>query len=376
MLSLLFYANSPYLYPMIEFKFISIGISFLLGILAVKYIRRYDVYEKEPYLAMLFVTILGEALSIFTAKCIYQILSTVGVSYKSYFTFWGMFAIVGPVEEFAKLFALFLCFPLIKKKMNELNDGIIYMSCIALGFSLIENYQYANSAPGHEHLLFVRLFISTPMHIAFSSFMGLAFYKVIKEKKNFKILLFSFIWASFLHGLFDGVLTLRALYFTVMLVIVMIFNQNLILLRLTNALSPFRKTFKDTITNSQVESNASLICPKCKHKDVHNSYFFSKITLNKCTNCHSFFAQRKSIYRLLKHFAPSFKNFNRRLYTVKVEEKEIYTLKNSFYFEKKKSQYGYFNEEDICNYLDFFKKRSIEKFYTSIISPARYIAVK
>lgn len=361
---------------MIEFKYLSIAISFFLGLLVVRYIRKYDVYEKEPYIAMLLVTIAGGTISIIVAKYSYHLLNLAGLSYKNYFTFWGMFAIVGPVEELSKLVTMLLLYPFLKRKMNELNDGIIYISCIALGFSLIENYQYANSAPGNEHLLFVRLFISTPMHIAFSSFMGLAFYKVFKEKKHFKILIYSFIWASFLHGLFDGVLTLQALYFMVLFVIVIIFNQNLILLRLSNALSPFRKSFTETIEGKEKTSNIMLHCPNCNHNEAHQAYYFNKIMLFNCNNCNSYFASKKNIYRILNHFAPSFKNLSKKLYPVEFAGESIYTLKTTFFFKEKKSTYGFFREEDALAYFKSFKNRAVESFYTSLISPARYIAIK
>ena len=56
--------------------------------------------------------------------------------------------------------------------MDEPTDSLIYMACVALGFSLIENYFYAVRNPSTTPLIAIRLIICTPMHIAFSIFLG------------------------------------------------------------------------------------------------------------------------------------------------------------------------------------------------------------
>jgi RsiW-degrading membrane proteinase PrsW (M82 family) len=57
------------------------------------------------------------------------------------------FLIVGLFEETAKVLGLFAVYPFIKKRLTGPAAAIIYMSCVALGFSLIENYSYAGAGP-------------------------------------------------------------------------------------------------------------------------------------------------------------------------------------------------------------------------------------
>ncbi|MCU0561865.1 MAG: PrsW family intramembrane metalloprotease [Desulfobacterales bacterium] len=146
-------------------------LSFVIGIALTDYIRSFDLHEKEPLPQMFLVVLWGGAWSVGISVLTYRLLATTGLGRIDHF--FGALLVIGPVEEAAKLLALFSSYFIIRKQLNEPTDGLIYMSCVALGFSLIENYFYATQTPGSGTLIFLRLFISTPLHIFASIFMGI-----------------------------------------------------------------------------------------------------------------------------------------------------------------------------------------------------------
>ena len=191
---------------MLEFKYISIAISFLCGAYIINKIRRFDVYEKEPLIKMALATVYGGIVSIILAIILYKLVGSFGVS--NFRSWWGSYLIVGPIEEISKLVALVLIFRFFKDDFNEPNDGIIYMSCVALGFSLIENYQYANIGENNEYLIVLRLLLSTPGHIFFSYLMGISFYLYKREKYSFRIVTISILIAVITHGTYNATIYL------------------------------------------------------------------------------------------------------------------------------------------------------------------------
>ena len=159
--------------------------------------------------------------------------------------FSGSFIIIGPVEEGAKLLGLIITYRLIRKQVNEISDGIIYISCVALGFSLIENITYSIQGNGSEFLLLYRVILCTPAHLAFSGFMGYAYYRYKFENKPFKIVLIAFLLSSILHGIYDAIAFTEILKFLLIFYVYIIFNQLIIIIQLTNLISPFRPKFMD-----------------------------------------------------------------------------------------------------------------------------------
>jgi RsiW-degrading membrane proteinase PrsW (M82 family) len=163
-------------------EYILIALSFLIGIYCINFLRAYDIHEKEPFNKMVLVTLFGGACSIGISLLLYRYLDRFGINDLE--NSFGALFVIGPVEEFAKLIALFLSAIFIRKNLNEPTDGLIYMSCVALGFSLIENYFYVAHSSAPFQTMALRLTIATPMHISFSIFMGLAFFSIVKKDQD------------------------------------------------------------------------------------------------------------------------------------------------------------------------------------------------
>lgn len=358
-----------------EFKILSIFISFILGLLVVLYIRRYDIYEKEPYFSLLLTTILGGSIAVLISLAAYQGIEAIGISNKYLRTFYGAFIFIGPIEEVSKFIGFIVCYYLIfKKRMNEINDGIIYMAGVALGFSLIENYLYANNIPDGQYLLIFRLFISSPVHIAVSSFIGLAAFKVLIEKKKIKLIVLAILWASLFHGLFDGILSIGYLSFFAIFILVLIVQQAMVLIRLTNSISPYKIKFNEWIAKGGIQSISATVCPNCKTKDNHTVYRLRDFGFYQCTNCEYSFTDKRNLARLFKYFAPEFRTIKSMIFRNRMNEDQRYTLKNCVFFENKDSNSGYFMISELENYFNTYKWETVEKYYISRISPAHYFA--
>lgn len=112
------------------------------------------------------------------------------------------------VEEYAKLFILFL-FLYRNKSYDDIYDGFVYSSIIALSFSLIETFMYVfseNSYSGMTSLAILRNFTSIPLHItcgiAMGYFVSLEKFSKTKKKKFINMLL-SLLIPTAIHSIYN-----------------------------------------------------------------------------------------------------------------------------------------------------------------------------
>lgn len=188
------------------YKIFVFFISFLPGLLWLRYFYRKDKYEPEPkrFIAKCFVF---GIVSVFPAGLLEQFLEAFLTTEAMLSTsFIKMFLIVGPVEEFMKFAFMWLAV----SKTHELNDridGFVYAGAVALGFASIENFFYLKKFGAS--LILVRGPISTLAHVLFSSYWGLAFAEVKLDVKKKKACVLALVLAAFLHGLFNFVLSIK-----------------------------------------------------------------------------------------------------------------------------------------------------------------------
>lgn len=359
-----------------NWSLISIFISFILGILAIRFLQRFDIYDREPLWAMGLTVIIGGITSVLIARGIYNLLALF-IPEPFNWSFAGAFLVIGPVEEFAKLLGLLIAWPVIRKQISEINDSIIYMACVALGFSLVENYLYANRAPGEEYLLFIRLFISTPMHITFSIFMGYALYRVMYEKKRIKMLIVAFIWGLILHGAFDGFLFINMLLVVIFLVVIGI-QQVLALANFTNYLSPYKLQFANIVEKHTMDQVVKRECPYCRDTTVNDAIRFKKIRLNYCHRCEHYHGKQDNVTKLLNYLHPrfTFGHKTRAVEAVKYDGQDYYTYMNTIYFPASDMSKGFFNMTDITTLTIKLKNEAENRFRKSRFSPAKYFVEK
>jgi RsiW-degrading membrane proteinase PrsW (M82 family) len=272
-------------------------IASLTGIFYLLKIRSYDIYEKEPFLKLLLVSIAGGIFSVICSFVIYEF-----VEVRENFT--DSILKIGTIEEFSKLLALVAVFPLIRKEFNEIVDGIIYITAIALGFSVIENILYSIGSEEPYNLLFKRSIFSVLGHVSFSGYMGIAYYIHKKIRNNIPGILLSLSIAASAHGFYDGVLFTRALNSMFILVFSGLLLLQFRFLKTTLSFSTFRKTIStDTfkLTNEKTVIN----CCRCNKNQVSMVYKFSDIKAGLCNSCNNMLFDYRNTRKLYRYFRPA-----------------------------------------------------------------------
>ncbi len=162
---------------------------------------------------------------------------------------------VGPIEEFSKYLAVRISIYR-NRNFDEPVDGVIYAVAAALGFATLENILYILSATDVMGMLFIfilRFFLSTLAHIYFSAMWGYGLGRK-KFKRGKAMILKGLILASFLHGLFNFLLTWN-IYVAILVLPLMV-----IMWRLTGA------RIKDLLMLSPYSpiKRAKVRCPHCQ----------------------------------------------------------------------------------------------------------------
>ncbi|MCI0487843.1 MAG: PrsW family glutamic-type intramembrane protease [Blastocatellia bacterium] len=173
-----------------------------------------DWYDKEP-VRKVALTFLFGALATIPAF----ILNTIGGSIilLIFGTLLGeeagnaamFFIVVGPVEEGVKFLAVYI-YAYHQPEFDEPADGVVYSAAAALGFAAIENILYLTQAG--LPVILLRAPLSNPGHAFFAAFWGLAMSRA-KGASNLpwrkaRWLIGGWLVASFMHGLFDTLLSL------------------------------------------------------------------------------------------------------------------------------------------------------------------------
>jgi RsiW-degrading membrane proteinase PrsW (M82 family) len=310
---------------MTGFEYILIALSFLIGLWCIRYVRSYDVHEQEPFSAMLFVTVFGGIMSVAISLFLYRMLHEQGVSLHEGFPFTYFY--VGFIEELAKLAALFLCWPVIRRQMDEPTDGPIYIACVALGFSLIENYFYALAQPQITFLIAIRLIICTPMHIAFSLFMGLAFFWAMRLKGGWSVLVAAYFVASIYHALYDILVTTPYLlpnlspvvmgFFILLpglfLILKSAWHWMHLLLGYTATQSPFRRSLAEFIHDSPSAIEPGMECIDCGNAEPKPTCERGRIRIQRCETCGAYLCSPRSLRHIVHHHGSLFGSLKKRI---------------------------------------------------------------
>jgi RsiW-degrading membrane proteinase PrsW (M82 family) len=276
-------------------------VSFILGVGCVHLIRRLDRYEREPFGKMVVAAVVGGGTAVLIALVCFDGIARLG--FDEFQSALGALLFIGPVEELAKLMGLFTIHAFIRRELNEPADGIIYMACVALGFSLVENYFYAVQ-PGQAYLIFIRLLVGTPMHIGFSALMGVSFYLWIRNRRLPHLLLIAYLLASLSHGLWDLIVFNH--YSTVLLgaafLLLYGYARNLFLYAIS--VSPQRTGLAQALDGAEASGSAgALICLHCGDQGPKATFAICGTQTALCDRCDHFNLSSEGLYRLFFHYA-------------------------------------------------------------------------
>jgi RsiW-degrading membrane proteinase PrsW (M82 family) len=302
----------------------------LIGFAYLLKIRSLDIYEKEPLFKLFLVMVLGGFLSVMISMVFYSFI-------EPKYTFVDAIVKIGLVEEASKLLALMVLYFYIRKDFNEIVDGVIYITAISLGFSIIENIMYSFGSTQAFSLLFQRSIYSVLGHISFSGYMGLAFYIHKKVHKNYLGILLALALAAVAHGLYDGVLFVGKLnpYFKLVFIILVILQYRFFIILLS--FSRFRHYLRKELFTAKSQE-AYLYCCKCLKKIHVEKHEFKNINVGFCDSCGNMVVNRENIPRLFAYFRPTkkYKSFVKKLdkseSTIKVddEKKVIFSSKGIY----------------------------------------------
>lgn len=351
------------------FFYLSIFLSLLIGILIISWIRSFDIYEKETYNAMLIAFLVGGVVSVLFSVILYRLIEGIGVSNSYISSPAGAFLIIGPVEEFSKLAGLVLIFAMMKRQFNEITDGVIYISCVALGFSLIENFFYANAGDNNGHLLFVRVLVSTPAHISVSCIMGYAWYRYRIENKSIMTLLTAFAVSSVLHGIYDTLAFTPLFTILIFPFLALIIQQCLRIIQYTNIQSPFRPVFEDLFINEEGITATELKCPFCGSTEPRSFFSNTYFVAFRCDHCGYHFTKVKDMKTIFRVFAPEYKRFTRKLMPEKEKDNRIrMTVYNSAFLTDDR-EWAFFNVAVVGERIKSINERILGRFRKSSMIP-------
>jgi len=332
-------------------------LSYTIGFLFLLAIRSYDKYDKEPLGRLVWFSFIGGLVSIGVASFIYLFVHPKMNLFDAIFK-------VGTVEELAKLITLAGLYRIIRKEYDEIVDGIIYMAAISLGFSVVENVFYIVSAPHPYILLLQRSLFATLGHIAFSVYMGIAFYVHKRVKKNYLGILIAYIIAVLAHGLYDGFIfdnRLTTLFFpTYLLIIYFEFR----LLKVALAYSKYKKSLLKS-NYKLLQKDTQNYCCNCSQSDTDDHLFDNRIKLSSCNNCGNIILDTKNFKSLLKYFRPKLNRKKYFNYLQSESDKQfIDTEKTNIYFASRDRLNA--NKAVLQAWLENENKSDLQRYHKSI----------
>lgn len=135
------------------------------------------------------------------------------------------FGIIAVIEEVSKFIIISLC-SLKNKKFVNPYDGIMYASCISLGFAFIENIMYIMNYG--TSVIVSRAIFSIPVHAAFGIMMGYYFglgkmCKKDMENDKLKMYYLAFFIPFIFHGLYDYICNIQIPYINLILIVYVLF---------------------------------------------------------------------------------------------------------------------------------------------------------
>lgn len=186
-----------------QYDFLFAGLlAFLISGVWVMYVRQLDIYEQDPWWALVLTFILSCSTIWFVAP-ISNLFQSSGwhLGQGMVSDLFYCIVVIGGVEEFVKILPVLLLLRS-SKMLNEPFDYILYGSVSALGFAFIENTMYLE----RSELLAInaRTFMASVAHMTFTSLIcyGMMLHRFALKKPCIPVVAF-FALGSISHGIYD-----------------------------------------------------------------------------------------------------------------------------------------------------------------------------
>ena len=178
------------------------------AILWINYFKNIDVLEPKRNTDIIIAFIVGFLTPTITLW-IFHGLELFGINFNGDFINDFLYSIlgVGLTEELSKLFSVLIVFKILKKRIKEPLDYLIFAGIVALGYSVRENFIYYNNYG--SQVITGRTIISCLIHIINTSICVYSIYrtKIFHKGNTYINSVIGISVAVFSHGLFDFFLT-------------------------------------------------------------------------------------------------------------------------------------------------------------------------
>ena len=184
--------------------------AFLPPIIYAIWIRNTEKFNREKWKPIFFCFLWGAAIAVIASIILEIVLGyAVALTTHDYTTYmFIVIVIVAPfVEEFTKPLAL--RFNIVKKELDELEDGLIYGAVAGLGFAATENLFYGYNAlltAGFTYfiiLITIRSFTGCMIHASATAWTGYGYGKVVMKHTTILRVLPYFIIAILVHAFYN-----------------------------------------------------------------------------------------------------------------------------------------------------------------------------
>ena len=214
------------------------------AMLWIGYFRKIDILEHERIIDVIVALVIGY-LTPTLALWIYYGLEVLGFNFNGELINDFAYSIfgVGITEEFSKLIGVFIAFRILKKRINEPIDYLVFAGIAALGFSVRENFIYYNNYGAQ--IATGRTLISCLVHIINTSICvyGLYRFKLFNKGNTYTNSVVGISVAIASHGLFDFFLVqpFLGIYTSLLATVVYLIGINFWLQMINNCInfSPF-----------------------------------------------------------------------------------------------------------------------------------------
>jgi len=214
---------------------ILIVMAFLPPLIYTFWIRNLEKFNREKWKPIFFCFIWGSSIAIFAAIIIeifLQFSIIPSVDNPASLGFITAVLIAPFAEELTKPFALRIS--VVKKELDELEDGLIYGATAGLGFSATENLIYGSQFLSEGALFFfifilIRSFGGCFLHASATAWTGYGYGKTIIKKTSFIKIIPYFILAIFVHSFYNFILSYDFLGAAIGLTLALIFTAITIL---------------------------------------------------------------------------------------------------------------------------------------------------
>jgi RsiW-degrading membrane proteinase PrsW (M82 family) len=184
---------------------ILLGLAFLPPLLFMLWVRNHEKTQPEPLGAVFGLFVYGGSLGVGIALALSLLLDYgIGVELGG-LALVGVVVVAPLVEEFAKGLGL----GLVRTRVRELEDGIVYGAAIGLGFGATENLLYGFQALGDggiEHAavtIAFRVVSSVLLHAGSSALLGYGYGLMRLRRKGLAMLLPYYLLAVLQHALYN-----------------------------------------------------------------------------------------------------------------------------------------------------------------------------